>query len=56
MAIDKLAVLEAGFPEDAALIEAVFFREPSLMPRCFRKHVHESVPYRNGIDYLLQPA
>lgn len=34
MAIDKAAVLEAGFSEDAALLEAVFFREPSLMPGC----------------------
>ena len=25
MAIDKLSVLEAGFPEDAALLEAGFF-------------------------------
>ena len=25
MTIDKLAVLEAGFPEDAALMEAGFF-------------------------------
>ena len=25
MAIDKLAVLEAGFPEDIALMEAGFF-------------------------------
>ena len=66
MAIDKAAVLEAGFSEDAALMEAGFFenrtygsrlfREPSSMPGCFHKHGHGSVLYRNGLDNLPQPA
>ena len=47
MAINKLAVLEAGFPEDAALMEAGFFEN---FHRCRVIFVNMGIDsYRVGI-------